>query len=195
MSVDGCSICGGGKPVYCRGWCRMHYWRWQKYGSPYVTINRPPGLTLLETFQWYMPGDPPDDSSCWLWSGGAFSEDGYGLVGFEGKMLRAHVISYRLFIGDVPDTHLIRHRCDTPPCVHPLHLLSGTTLDNMRDKVARQRQSRGSALHTSRLTGGDVVAIRHLYETGVSQTSLAERYGVSQSSISALVLRKTWKHV
>jgi DNA-binding MarR family transcriptional regulator len=41
----------------------------------------------------------------------------------------------------------------------------------------------------------DILAIREAYKNGESQRSIADRLNVSQSSISAIVTRKTWIHI
>lgn len=72
--------------------------------------------------------------TCWLW-GGMTSRSGYGI--FHGRP--AHRASYELHKGPIPDGLLIRHTCDTPPCVNPDHLLVGTPADNARDMKERAR--------------------------------------------------------
>lgn len=156
--------------------------------------NRPPNLPMMEVFRWYMPGEPPP-SGCWEWSGGSFHTDGYGLVGHQGKLWRAHVMAYELFHGPVPEGQQVRHTCDNPPCVHPYHLLVGSTLDNMRDKVARGRQVKGERAPKAKLTAPQVLEIRQSYASGVNQVQLASIYGITQASVSAIVLRKSWKHI
>jgi DNA-binding transcriptional regulator LsrR (DeoR family) len=48
--------------------------------------------------------------------------------------------------------------------------------------------------HTNRLTPEQAVEVRRLYAAGgVSQGSLARRYGVSQTLINSLVLNKTYR--
>jgi hypothetical protein len=44
----------------------------------------------------------------------------------------------------------------------------------------------------ARFSEDDVRAIRASSET---QTALADRYGVRQTTISAIITRRTWKHV
>lgn len=39
MSLPTCSIEGCEKPLFGRGWCNMHYRRWWKHGSPFVTLR------------------------------------------------------------------------------------------------------------------------------------------------------------
>jgi uncharacterized protein YjcR len=48
----------------------------------------------------------------------------------------------------------------------------------------------------ARLTESDVLAIRRAYAEGnTTQDLLANRYGVSQSTINAVLQRRTWKDV
>lgn len=46
-----------------------------------------------------------------------------------------------------------------------------------------------------RLTDAQVRQIRRLYESGVSQGALAERFGTNQATVSLIVRRKSYKHV
>jgi hypothetical protein len=77
-----------------------------------------------------------DDRGCWEWTGDKFKR-GYGRVK-EG--VYAHRFSFELHFGPLDQRTVVRHRCDNVSCVNPAHLLAGTQLDNMRDKVERGRQ-------------------------------------------------------
>ena len=46
-----------------------------------------------------------------------------------------------------------------------------------------------------KLSDDDVLLIRHKASQGVSQYSLAKRYGLTQASISRIVNRVTWRHL
>lgn len=54
---------------------------------------------------------------------------------------------------------------------------------------------RGSKHHKARLTDDAVREIRALVSSGVTQTAVAERFGVRQSHISRIVRNKGWSHV
>lgn len=48
----------------------------------------------------------------------------------------------------------------------------------------------------AKLTETDVIEIINLYKTGdYKQAELAEMFGIVQTGISGIVLRKTWKHI
>src|SRR5690625_4481364 len=51
----------------------------------------------------------------------------------------------------------------------------------------------GSGNHASRLTESDVIMIRRLYKTtNLSQKEVADKFGVSQMSVSKIIRRETW---
>jgi hypothetical protein len=54
---------------------------------------------------------------------------------------------------------------------------------------------RGSSHHSSKLTEADVLAIRELSTAGFARNQLASLYGVTPESISAILRRKTWRHI
>lgn len=65
-------------------------------------------------------------SDCWEWTGGRHSQSGYGRMCLDGKKLLAHVAAYNLFVGEVPEGHILHHTCLNTMCVNPDHLCPRT---------------------------------------------------------------------
>ena len=124
---------------------------------------------------------------CWLWTGSTLPA-GYGQIDQRG----AHRVSYEIHFGPIPDGMHVCHKCDVPACVRPDHLFLGTPLDNMRDKIAKGRDTRGEAVNTAKLTPRQVEEIRERYAKGERQTSLAKSFGVGQPHVSSIVRGKCW---
>jgi hypothetical protein len=76
---------------------------------------------------------------CWEWIG-PFKEE-YGCFGYEGRVVRAHVLSFKLSIQSFDSTLLVCHKCDHPWCVNPTHLFQGTHEDNGQDMSRKGRSS------------------------------------------------------
>lgn len=76
------------------------------------------------------------DSGCWNWSLSKQS-NGYGQIKHEGKMKRAHRVSYLAFRGEIPVGLEVMHDCDNRSCVNPWHLTAGTHADNMASMSLR----------------------------------------------------------
>lgn len=75
---------------------------------------------------------------CWEWQGG-LTQSGYGRLYLNGKMVRAHRISYFLHKGDIKEKNIICHSCDNPKCVNPEHLWQGSSKDNVQDMIRKGR--------------------------------------------------------
>jgi hypothetical protein len=111
----------------------------------------------------------------------------------------------------VPDGLFVLHRCDVKSCVRPEHLWVGTQAENMADMFKKGRHpfargqvgnplglhvpARGAAVRKSSLTDELVLEIRSRYAAGETQAFLAGEYGVYQTTISAIVRRRTWTHI
>lgn len=86
--------------------------------------------------------------------------------------------------------------CDNPSCWNPDHLFTGTLLENAQDRNSKGRQAKGERNGASKLTEAQVRAIRRMYATGnYTQQELGAIFALTQQPVSAIVLRRTWKHL
>ncbi len=96
--------------------------------------------------------------------------DGYGKL----NGMRAHRYVYQQAYGHLPQ--VVRHTCNNPRCINPLHLVGGTHKDNRRDCATEQRYRNGH----EKLTREQVDFIK---ESDVSQSALARQFGVCRNVI------------
>ena len=130
---------------------------------------------------------PVTESGCWLWEANT-NAGGYGTIGYKGKIVKAHRLSYILHNGDIPDGLHVLHKCDVRCCVNPDHLFVGTHLDNMRDCSKKGRKSKkpvnvGESNARCKLTDDQVSEIRASSE---NYKAIAGRYDVNPSTISRI---------
>jgi hypothetical protein len=137
-------------------------------------------------------------SECWPWRG-CRNAKGYGRLAAHGRFLRAARVSWVIaFDREIPDGHLVLHRCDNPPCVNPSHLSIGTYRDNMRDAKLRGRLPsnleawRGEQSYRTRLTDNDIRIIRASTDR---HAAIAARYGLNRSTVSKIKRGERWQHV
>ena len=140
------------------------------------------------------------DGACWNWTR-VTNGDGYGQLRVSGRMVYAHRLAYELGVGPIPDGLHILHSCDNPRCINPAHLSPGTRSRNMKECSERGRASipksikHGEDNGAAKLREVDVRSIRRLLNKGVTQRSIAARFGVSQGAISDIKLGKKWGSV
>jgi hypothetical protein len=141
--------------------------------------------------------------ACWPWLGNT-RRGGYGRIakgGRGGRQLVASRVAWELAHGPIPDSTLVCHRCDNPICVNPAHLFLGTPLDNMRDKDRKGRgryvgrSLPGEQSPNAKLTDDQVREIRRRRAAGEKVVALGRAYGVTHALISAIALRRVWRHV
>jgi hypothetical protein len=128
--IDGCT-----SPQDARKLCKSHQGKMRRAGrlDEFPLAPPPTPLERLERSGWTVT-----DSGCWEWSGSRDKRN-YGTVSVVNRNVFAHRHSYEVFIGPIPDGHVICHRCDNPPCINPEHLFSGPQADNVRDMVEKGR--------------------------------------------------------
>jgi len=135
--------------------------------------------------------------TCHRWIS-AKTKDGYGVMWLNGKIIRAHRFSYIINKGNIPKGLLVCHTCDIRDCVNPDHLFLGTYKDNNndRDKKNRTKTLKGGECTMAKIGEKDVLEIRKKYipfkYTGLQ---IAREYGISQPNVSAIITRRSWKHV
>lgn len=129
------------------------------------------------------------ENGCWRYTGG-LNGSGYGNIWQDGHTRSAHVVSYEIHNGPVPEGLNVLHSCDYKPCINPEHLFSGTQQDNIDDMINKDRHNfSGRAL----LTTEAVTEIRELLkETDLSQQCIADKFTVSRSTIAAIKSGRNW---
>jgi hypothetical protein len=157
--------------------------------------------TLVERF-WAKVLRTDDANGCWLWQGA--TRTGYGMIRDKTRSWSpfAHRLSYEFAHGPIPDGLVVCHRCDNPLCVRPTHLFLGTHADNFRDMVNKRRQSGhlppryvGADHPIAKLSDEAVREIRRRYADGEPKHRIANSFNVSDTTISHIVKRLTWRHV
>lgn len=132
---------------------------------------------------------------CWLWRG-HLDSDGYGRLRVDGKSTGAHVFSYELQFGPLPEGMGALHTCDTRACVYPWHLYPGTVQDNADDMKERERSLKGERNHKAKLDAQAVLAIRAMYDAGEHNKSrIARQFNVTNALIGKIIRRELWKHI
>ena len=169
-------------------------------GSGRDTEMRPHGLRDHEVLYWFGWGvvqrdTPHAEGPCWEWSG-RVDDRGYGVVKVKRKAWKAHRLAYTVWVSEIPEGLVVRHKCDNLPCVNPKHLELGTQAENVRDMILRGRDYRGEPRKTNAiLSEDDVRNIRVRYEKGESCSHIAEDYPVTKSNVWSVATRKTWRDV
>lgn len=135
-------------------------------------------------------------NECWDWQGCLKgSGRGYGSISLGRRMVRAHRVALTLALGrELQPTEHALHTCDNTRCCNPAHLYAGDHAQNMRDTAIRHRRRplRGAQNPQAKLTEG---AVRLIRASNATLQVLADQFGVDQSLISLVRLRKVWKHV
>lgn len=150
------------------------------------------------------------DDECWNWVGSCH-DNGYGVVILRNTIYSAHRVSFVLHGGSFTDEKpYALHSCDNKRCVNPRHIRAGSPMDNTSDAMSRNRLAagdrhpsklhpdalqRGEKHHHAKVTEGDVITIRILALSGVSQRKIAARFKIHQTAVSLIVTRKVWRHV
>lgn len=169
---------------YSRGLCQFHYDRQYRgteldagyYGSKFLDFE-------------------VNENGCFICTSHKPAGNGYCFMVVNGRNVYIHRFVYEECFGEIPQGLHIRHKCDTPTCINPEHLETGTHQDNMRDMVNRKRHAYGENNHHAKLTEDDVLEIIKLLNRGMLQKEIAKEYGVHPGTIHAISSGKNWRHL
>lgn len=64
---------------------------------------------------------PEPNTGCWFWVM-SLSSEGYGRISVNNNVEYAHRVSYKTFVGPIPDELDIDHVCRNRSCICPQHL-------------------------------------------------------------------------
>ena len=142
---------------------------------------------------------------CWEWIG-AKTGAGYGSISkgrkHEGE-IRAHRLSYMLYVGKIPSGFVVRHLCHNKLCVNPDHLAIGTCQDNRNDDIknnkkhARHDRHPMAVLNTTQVKVIKEFLRRHYIKgrlNGVTKF-LSCWFNVKKHVITNIALERCWKEV
>jgi hypothetical protein len=146
------------------------------------------------------PIHAPELGNCWIWTKRK-NNYGYGqLLVREWRAPKSLWTSNRVSWvlhnkSNIPDGSYICHKCDNPSCVRPEHLFLGTPQDNSDDMYRKGRAAIGEKSGRSKLKSDEVLEILRLFQLGVRQNVLANKFKVHPMQINCIVHRRSWKHL
>lgn len=138
---------------------------------------------------------------CIEWAGYK-TKAGYGQRHHGGKVEYVHRLAYcehnGIELASIAG-QVVRHDCDNPACMNPLHLQIGTRTDNSRDRVSRGRHflniRNGEECHAAKLTAAQVHEIRSKCIPGCKshgQSAFARKFGITSGQVSRIYNGKLW---
>lgn len=136
---------------------------------------------------------------CWIWLGNKRPDKhgGYGLIKIDGRITRAHRVSYEAYKGIIPQGLFVCHTCDVPLCVNPNHLFLGTLQDNNLDMYLKGRNysSSGDKNPKSKLREVDIPIIIKMRLAGMYYKDIGRQFNVCDHTISSIFTKRTWSHL
>lgn len=126
---------------------------------------------------------------CWPWLA-SYGYRNYGKFKMNNTYVTAHRVAYELHYGPFDHTKFVCHTCDNPSCCNPHHLFLGTHKENMRDKVAKDRQAKGECCKTSKLSKDQINDLRELYLLGSSIKRLCRIFDLERHLVSRAIRGK-----
>lgn len=173
------------RQVLAKGWCRAHYMRYRKHGSP--TAGRASKVRKRagngEPQSWLQAHLDHGGDACLEWP---YAKDinGYGVVYRDGVPQSAASIILSILHGPPKKGEVARFRCGNRKCVNPRHIVWSTRKWMPQDD--------DSAPFHAKVTCAEVREIRQKLAEGVRQQDIADRYGISRTEVSQINTRRSW---
>ena len=78
------------------------------------------------------------ENGCWNWTGSRYTVTDRPRMKVKKVWCTAARISYALFVDNIPESHVVHHKCGNHACVRPDHLQATTQTDNLAEMLERQ---------------------------------------------------------
>lgn len=187
-----CCIPDCDKPHIARGWCKAHYERWKRNGSPLLGNVGPsspdgPVAFLLNVAL------KEESEECLTWPFAKGSKN-YAVVVYQGRLQRVSRLTCEAQNGPAPSpTHQAAHLCGKGhlACVRKNHLVWKTPLENAADRIVHGTNLRGTQIYGNKLSPEDVRRIRGLKGTQTMEAT-GVQFGVTAALVSLIQNRKAW---
>lgn len=132
--------------------------------------------------------------TCWEWQGSR-QEHGHGLFKYKNKSVKCHrFVLETYFDTEVPEDKVVRHLCNNPCCVNPLHLAVGTQKDNVRDREVSNRSNRRTRDNThgmAKVNTHQIKEMIHLKMLGYKVTYIASKFNIHKTTAHKLIKEYT----
>jgi hypothetical protein len=167
----------------------------RRMGQPASKPVRHPNRVVSVRRRSEYPPPTPQPTPCVLWQG-SIDPDGYGRMKREinGRPLTVKVhrwIMEQDLGRPLTPKEFVLHLCDNPPCYRVDHLRIGSAYDNNIDMINKGRWVPPPVHHNGKkrgvLTPWQRQVIRREFESGISQVTLAEQFGVAPATIKQIV--------
>jgi hypothetical protein len=155
-------------------------------------------LSDLEMLE-YLQTNVYRDGDCLNWAGPAFSISGAPRVGWQRRSHLARRLLLQL-LGRDPGPKKVTHRCDSPICMNPEHLIALEHRALVRRSAAQghwqvgairsMRAAVGKA-KTARLPITEARAVMQARAAGQTYKAIGERYGVHSTRVFSAI--KAWR--
>lgn len=176
-----CSIDGCKRKHHGRGYCRIHFRKWKRYGDPLYSQIASQG-DPLKFIEESVARAKSGCTQCILWPYGKGAH-GYGNLAHKSTK-QAHRLALILFTGENPKYLGALHGpCNNKLCVNPSHLSWGDQAKN----VGQDRKRDGTVV--TNLTESQVLSI---YKDTRLDSVIAKEYSVSRSAIGKIKTGKNW---
>lgn len=140
-----------------------------------------------------------DGQDCLDWPYSKDKKTGRAKVSWKGKMDVAARVVCEILNGPPPSPrHEAAHSCGKGHlgCVSGAHIRWATTQQNASDKIAHGTVPSGEKHSCSILKEDEVLAIHNfLNRGGISQSDIAKKFGIAQTTVSAINRGILWNHV
>lgn len=174
-----------------KDYCRSHYERFKKYGTP-LGGKRIQGEAKSYVDRILEKGNWGDECLVWPYSR---RPDGYAEFNHEKIKYPLHQYACEYVNGPKSEEKPVcRHLCGNGHlgCFNPNHLTWGTYKENTQDSILHETVHRGERHQNVKLKEADILEIYRRAHSGEDQRDIAASFGITQPTVSAIKLGRTW---